>query len=179
VNADRAAMIQSQVHRGAPTFSGKFVNPQDLRVEDICIEDIAHQLSQANRYMGACDVPYNVAQHSVLCARVAMPGYKRATLFHDAEEAYWGDLSRVIKYGKRGFLGSIYRKEADKTKAVIERALGFEPGELSTPEIKWADDLIGDLEWGILIERNGDDAIIPWSPAYSEQMFLDAASRYC
>jgi hypothetical protein len=178
VTPERAAEIQRQVHRGAPTFTGKFVDPMNLTVEDIDVRDIAHHLSQANRYMGACDRPYSVAQHSVLCARIVWRDQKRAALFHDASEAYYGDLSRVIKYHRGGFLGMIYRQQEAEATKVIERALGFDPGDFAHPDVKWADDLIGDIEWKCLIERT-DDTIVPWTPEYAEREFLDAAARYC
>ena len=89
-------MIIPYIH----TFTGKIVNPLDVLAEDICIEDIAHHLSQVSRYGGAAKRQINVAQHSVYVSRLCRgKGFavERQGLFHDASEAYLGDVTKWLK----------------------------------------------------------------------------------
>ena len=84
------------------TVSGHIVYPLFATPGDISVEDIAHHLSQINRYNGATRYPYSVAQHSVLMANYALrsgydPRYVLAVLMHDAAEAYLQDLITPIK----------------------------------------------------------------------------------
>lgn len=88
------------------SWTGKRVDLLDPRPEQIDYRDIAHHLSQVNRFTGACFWPYNVAQHSVGVARRAgvwdgrhyarLPE-ARYGLLHDASEAYLGDVSSPLK----------------------------------------------------------------------------------
>jgi hypothetical protein len=65
--------------------------------------DIAHHLSQLNRFTGACSRPYSVAEHSLLVCHlveqqgVRTPAVLLAALMHDAHEAYTADLSSPMK----------------------------------------------------------------------------------
>ena len=80
------------------TFTGKKVNPLDLKIDDICVEDIAHHLSCINRFVGALKKPVSVAQHSVYVSRILQgTGMEAWGLFHDASEAYLGDVSKWVK----------------------------------------------------------------------------------
>jgi hypothetical protein len=68
----------------------------------VCIEDIAHHLSLINRFTGATKRPYSVAEHSLLCADIALrmklsPALQLCMLMHDAHEAYTTDLSSPAK----------------------------------------------------------------------------------
>jgi GNAT superfamily N-acetyltransferase len=92
------------------TYTGKAVNPLDMKPEDICIQDIAHALACVNRFAGHVAKPITVAQHSVLVSKLATsPGnsyfpsgeekQKVALqgLLHDAAEAYLGDMTKWVK----------------------------------------------------------------------------------
>lgn len=68
----------------------------------IALGDIAHHLSLINRFTGATDRPYSVAEHSLLCAEIARRSgagiyLQMAALMHDAHEAYTTDLSSPAK----------------------------------------------------------------------------------
>lgn len=80
------------------TYTGKTINPYNVRPDDICIEDIAHGLSLLCRYSGQCNKFYSVAEHSIIMAVCSwLPGNPLAKLLHDAAEAYIGDIIRPIK----------------------------------------------------------------------------------
>jgi len=84
------------------TFTGKSFYPLEPRAEDICIEDIAHALSNICRYTGHCKFFYSVAQHSVLVADILKTqGYSKETQFHglmhDGTEAYLCDIAKPVK----------------------------------------------------------------------------------
>lgn len=81
------------------TYSGKVIDPFNIKSDDICIEDIAHGLSLLCRYSGQCNKFYSVAEHCIIMA--TYPGFRKyhplALLLHDAVEAYIGDIIRPIK----------------------------------------------------------------------------------
>lgn len=83
------------------TFSGKDINPLDLQMDDICIEDIAHALALCNRFAGHTKQPISVAQHSVYVSKLCDINYKDNVclqgLLHDASEAYLGDITKWLK----------------------------------------------------------------------------------
>lgn len=73
------------------------------RADMVRTGDVAHHLAQINRFVGALERPYSVAQHSLLVftllseaghrdPRVLLQG-----LVHDAAEAYVGDVSAPLK----------------------------------------------------------------------------------
>lgn len=79
------------------TYTGKWFNVFEPNIDDICIEDIAHALSNQSRFGGHTSTFYSVAQHSVRCCLIAEPEHQLAALLHDASEAYLLDIPRPIK----------------------------------------------------------------------------------
>lgn len=84
------------------TFTGRAFPIESPSPSDIDIDDIAPALSKICRFNGHCRGFYSVAQHSVLVAehlewQYAPRHIVRAGLFHDAAEAYVGDLMRPLK----------------------------------------------------------------------------------
>src|SRR5438128_12538670 len=78
------------------TYTGRAFYPLDPRLDDICIEDIAHALSMLCRYGGQCQEFYSVAEHSVLMSYAVNPQHALWALLHDATESYMGDLIRPL-----------------------------------------------------------------------------------
>lgn len=102
------------------TFSGKNVNPLDLRFEDICIEDIAHGLALCNRFAGQSRKPISVAQHSVYVSRLCdSTGFELQGLLHDASEAYLGDVTKWLKAMPEM---AAYREAEDRAQVTIYKA---------------------------------------------------------
>lgn len=100
------------------TYTGKIVNPLDLKDADICIEDIAASLSKLCRYTGHCSHFYSVGQHSLYVSYLVRDALNQKTLtmspadidrtslaalLHDGAEAYTNDISRPVKYAVKGF----------------------------------------------------------------------------
>ena len=96
---------QAPTDRGhwAQTFTAGRFYFQDPRPEDIHILDVASGLSKNGRFTGQCIEWVSIAEHSVLVMRdlyaggVTDPRALRQALFHDASEAYTGDLPRPLK----------------------------------------------------------------------------------
>jgi len=85
------------------SLGGRFY-PEDPRITEIFISDIANGLALDCRYAGQGNINkfYSVAEHSVICARFAIDaGYEAmlcmAILLHDAAEAYINDVNRATK----------------------------------------------------------------------------------
>jgi hypothetical protein len=115
------------------TFTGRYVNPLNMWVEDICIEDIAHHLSIINRYTGASPEPFSVAQHSVMGAEYyAKPEMKLAFLLHDAAEAYFNDIASPVKHDPRM---KWYRDLEHETARLIFRVFGLNPDLLESTKL--------------------------------------------
>jgi hypothetical protein len=79
------------------TYSGKRMYFLDPRPEDICIEDIAHALSNKCRFAGHCSSFYSVAEHSLIVSLLVEPDLALTALMHDAAEAYLEDIPSPIK----------------------------------------------------------------------------------
>lgn len=70
------------------------INPDP---DTILIEDIAHGLANNCRWNGHTQKFWSVAQHCCMMYDMAHDGEKLTGLFHDAEEAYWGDMIKPLK----------------------------------------------------------------------------------
>ena len=112
--------MKEQVPR-ITTFTGRHFPITTATVDDICIEDIAHGLSNCCRYAGQCEPFYSVAEHSVRMAEhlsYNKPAMLLA-LLHDAAEAYLGDMTTTVK-----MLLPLYKEMEDYLQAVIFEKFG-------------------------------------------------------
>ena len=117
------------------TFSGKMFKYLNPDPEDICIEDIAHGLSQLNRFVGQTVKPYSVAQHSVLVSQTCPKEFALYGLLHDASEAYVNDLCRVLKQSPG--MG-IYKWYENLAMSAVCKKFGLpekEPAEVKTADL--------------------------------------------
>ena len=114
----------------AQTQSGRKIHFLSPSPDEVFIGDVAHHLARVNRYTGAIKWDnYSVAQHSVLCARVAQragesPRVCMTALLHDAHEMVTGDLSTPLKRTIEFCTGSRVIKEIeDRLDSVIWESL--------------------------------------------------------
>lgn len=178
-------------------FGHKFF-PLDPRPEEVHLADIAAHLARINRYNGAAKLEcYSVAEHSVImafwlyreyaCEKLAYQG-----LFHDAPEAYIGDMVRPLKRNMPAFVAA----EAPVYNAIVEAfpvLLQSHGGVLNT--VYELDDRVHDADNRILVDERkqamrpstnswGIDHLEPlgirihgWSAGEAEARFL-AAEEY-
>ena len=79
------------------TFTGKKFDYEEIESNVLCIEDIAHGLSNNCRFNGQCRKFYSVAQHSILLSQLVSKENRLVALLHDATEAYMPDFPNPLK----------------------------------------------------------------------------------
>lgn len=125
------------------TNSGIRIDISKFSKKLVCINDIAHHLTKICRYGGALplDRHYSVAEHSILLAEYANKHYgleiAKAALFHDASEAYLGD----IVSGLKKFLPD-YKKIEYRVESVIKKKYRIFDDELTNATVKFLDQSI-------------------------------------
>jgi hypothetical protein len=108
--------------------TGREVDMRTSRIDHVSLQDIAHSLSQINRFTGHAARPYSVAEHSLLVAEIirdvlrAGPEAQLAGLMHDAHEAYTGDMHTPGK----AEIGPDWRLFEGRWERTVRRALGLE-----------------------------------------------------
>jgi 5'-nucleotidase len=162
------------------TFTGRQFWPLDPRAEEVCIEDIAHALSNQCRYAGHCNEFYSVAQHSVLVSEVCCAEDALWGLLHDAAEAYLVDLPRPIK--RFSEIGTHYKKAENALIAVVCERFGLPLAEPAS--VKTADNIMLITEKRDLMSKSPEEwieertskplpgVITPWSPSMAKAEFL-------
>ncbi len=113
MTGERRAMIT--------TSTGRFVDLFAMREEDVDVLDIAHSLSQINRFNGHVSHPVSVAQHSVYVSLLSPPGSELQGLLHDASEAYLGDVTHWLKMHPSF---NEYRRAEEALQVLIFRKFG-------------------------------------------------------
>ena len=168
------------------TYTGRQFWPLSPRPEDVCIEDIAHALSNMCRFTGHCREFYSVAQHSVLVAEmfVQVTGQETgpnvlAALLHDASEAYLVDVPSPIKPFLAGYKGM----ESAVMDCICIR-FGIDGAPRHHPMIKFCDaTLLATEARDLMCARPAPwqemptplyGAIRPLPPAEAERQFLGA-----
>lgn len=130
------------------TWTGEAVDFDRPLEAPIRLEDIAHALGMLCRFNGHIRRFYSVAQHSVLVSRLVEPEHALLALFHDAPEAYIGDMTAPLKKHMRSF------QELEAKFAITIRA-GLDLGLLTdgVAPIKAADRAALELEVYCLTNR--------------------------
>ena len=162
------------------TYTGKAVDPFAPAPADLCIEDIAHALSNICRFTGHCRAFYSVAQHSLeMAARLPRP-LQLAGLLHDASEAYLCDVARPLK--QRPEFAFYRAAEAHLQTAILHRLGGFAESAAGHDQIKALDlrllewerqALMGPCahDWNLGVEP-AEGYLWPMSPQKAEHEFL-------
>lgn len=160
------------------TYTGRKFNPKTATAASICIEDIAHALSNYCRFGGHCKHFYSVAQHCCLCHDhvIDLNVIRLQTLLHDATESYMGDVVKPLK-----LMLPDYRRIEKRLERVIMQAFNLPLTLL--PQVKHVDlvalaterrDLLKEgPEWTQLIGvKPWTERIVPWAPAVAKEQFL-------
>jgi hypothetical protein len=137
------------------TWSGNTLFLPDADLDAICIEDIAHSLSNVCRFAGHVDQFYSVAEHSINVAWIVPREHQLQALLHDATEAYICDIPTPFKR-----MLPEYAVLEDNLWGTIAKRFGV-PVELSF-EVKEADRIM------LMTERDAlkKNRTRPWSPEY-------------
>jgi uncharacterized protein len=160
-------VIEYGLYNEAPvirTFSGVWFNAFEPTMEMICIDDIAHALSNQCRFGGHLPKFYSVAQHSILTSVIVAPENKLAALLHDASEAYLLDIPRPIKKKL-----SNYAEVEHNLMTVIAEKYGFQWP--LNEDVKRADEILLQKEWNeIMLCRPTD--LECFSPSHAKKLFI-------
>ena len=157
------------------TYKQLDVDPFDLKLTDIKIEDIAHALSMKCRFGGHCPVFYSVAQHSVICSYYVSIKEQMAALLHDASEAYISDIPSPVKYRLPDYL-ALERLVMEKIADVFqfEYPLSDEAHSIDKTVLEWEwDHIMSNDRMGLLPRW-----FIPMSPEKAEGLFLSYYNKY-
>lgn len=150
------------------TFTGIYMNVFDPTLEMVCIEDIAHALSNQCRFGGHLPEFYSVAQHSVVMCEKVNTKHKLAALLHDASEAYLLDIPRPIKGGL-----SNYKEIENNLMSLISEKFMFQYP--LHEKIKEVDEYMLQWEWSrLMLRKDVFPKIECWSPTYAKERFLSA-----
>jgi 5'-deoxynucleotidase YfbR-like HD superfamily hydrolase len=163
------------------TFTGMKFDILDPQPDMVRIEDIAHALSQVNRFGGHGKFPYPVSQHARLGSYIIDDEFAFDFLNHDNSEAYIGDMARPLKHFS--VAGDEYRKVEAKIQEVIAYALGFKI--IEPPEVKVIDNamlyaekeqIMFGVEWDYKwaeSDKPADVKIVETSFSENKRLFLE------
>jgi len=152
-----------------PTYCGRRFDLLEPRPEDVSIEHIAHSLATQTRWVGACRVPFSVADHSVEMCRIAKEDgcdahILLAILMHDSEEAYTGDMPSGLKRHD-----TFFRKVAENIARTIRFALGIPDSPRARKLVKQYDRIAARAEGKLLLPHKDQDQ---WSWGTSREELL-------
>lgn len=134
-----------QLHSG-----GKF-RFDDPWLSTFTTADIILGLSRINRFNGQTEVPYNVAQHSINVSYLVPRGRALAALWHDAAEAFIGDITTPMKQ----LLGPTFKQLEGRIEQAVFGRLNVNPYHAT---IKHADLQMLAAERELLFERDTGEA---------------------
>lgn len=167
------------------TYGCNQMFPLDPREDEICIDDIAHALSNICRFNGHTRRFYSVAEH---CCHVAdlMPSWSKFEgLMHDASEAYLCDLPRPLKRSQ-GFAEK-YLGAEDRLMRVIAKKYGFQyPMSINVKDgdnrllATEADQLMSPIhpEWKDHYDKVPNLLLPCWSPEEAKKEFYKRFEEY-
>lgn len=140
------------------TYTGKRFHILNPKPDQICVEDIAHSLSQIVRFTGHLENFYSVGHHSLMCYELATylnySNLERIyVLFHDAVECIVNDLNSVIKQ----YLPSYKAIEQNCMNVIWEMLNVPPPTEEQYEMVKIIDNTLLILEMKILGNRSEED----------------------
>lgn len=150
------------------TYTGKKFYPLNPDPDSICIEDIAHALSNVCRYTGHCNFFYSVAEHSYYVSQYA--GIEG--LLHDGAESLISDFAKPIKH----LIANYKEIEYNLERAISQK---FNLQFPFPPIVKEYDDKLLHTEMSQIMNGADFDSslvldlkIQGWLPQKAEAMFL-------
>lgn len=151
------------------TWSGAKFDFADPSPDSIRLEDIAHALARICRFGGHISRYYSVADHSLNVARiVAWKGVNlptvQAALFHDAQEAYIGDIVTPFKH----MLPQAVELER-KLSTMIQEKFGIDMALVDAAAIKRADETMLVVEAKALFDFPPLDH---WTDSFHAEAYL-------
>jgi hypothetical protein len=158
------------------TLSGIKIDFEDPDPADINVGDIVGQLGKIVRFGGATIHPYTVLEHSIYVARMlhrrhADIDLSLAGLFHDAPEAYIGDMNGLLK---KIDLMAGFRVIEKRFARAIESALELRV-PLDDPRIKAVD--VEVFDWECAMIRDTVFRVTPDAQAVGRE-FYGLAEQY-
>jgi hypothetical protein len=154
------------------TVSGYVIDLFNPDPKLICIQDIAHGLANNCRWNGHTKKFWSVAQHCCMMFDMAPDNEKLAALFHDSEEAYWGDMIKPLKNIIRDKCPEIIEKMKE-IRGVIFTKFGIDNMTTKTMDLDF-----NCLMWEFENIIKADNAPEYWSPQRAKQEWLDRYEQY-
>lgn len=159
--------------------SGNYFDFDKPSADVVLIEDIAHHLSICNRFTGATQYPYSVAQHAVFVSRrlerLHFPvEVQFGGLNHDNAEYVMNDTAKPLKMKLAPEEREALEKKVD---AVIVEALDFD--YLQAHNKQWKADIKAADTYAVLIEALN---MLPskgagWRAAKAQEQWLLAGGK--
>ena len=143
------------------------------------VETIAHALAHLCRYTGHVNRFYSVAEHSVLVSLAVPKKFAFEGLFHDASEAFLGDVSSPLKK-----LLPEYKVIEERVMSSIATRFNLSPWKLHSLEVHQADKRLYHAErqeiapgrdelWHTELRAVRTVKPVGVSPQVAKQLFLD------
>lgn len=172
------------------TASGRHVSLLKPDPASINVRDIASHLAKLCRFSGATSVFYSVAQHSEIVSTMMAdhgPEGRAYGLFHDAHEAYLGDITRPVRHllAVTAGLGMPWHPLEDtigRLDAAIHAAVGLSwpPPAPIRAALRHADDRALATELRDLMPDGTDVSHlpVPWRSAVKPLPWVKAEERF-
>lgn len=122
------------------TASGIIFDLMNPDIDLIRLEDIAHGLAFNCRWNGATKQFYSIAEHSIRVSKRCIGREMQLSgLFHDAEEAYWGDMIKPLKEIIKINSPEVLQKMKDLRKLIFEKfhLKYFDTSKEDWDELQW------------------------------------------
>jgi hypothetical protein len=171
------------------TYTGKYVDLLNPKPEQICLADIASGLAKANRFGNQTSRFYSVGEHSVRCSEESGAGYRMAALFHDAHEAYTGDVTAPMKFVLEQQAPGVLKAMQRRLDEAIAGHFGLEISAFKAPAVKAVDDYMLFREAATLKYSHGIGehwgnstyyeplVAYGWAPDEAERRFIECFER--
>lgn len=162
--------------------SGKLFDFSKPTVGAIKLEDIAQALGNTCRFNGHTKRFYSVAEHSVFVKELVKAHggtveQQLAALFHDAHEAYVGDMPTPLKEFVRA-CGDNYDRMVEQVDVAIGRKFKFDPATMHDDIIRNADLAALWHEAKVLLKSGGEHLGFAPVPEWQDLRGVDAPSLH-